>query len=233
MRDRRRLLGVALLAWAALLVACGGGGEADGETDVDAAALLVEAAARMEAVDSFRFVVEHEGGSTQIVQGLGMVRAEGAVQGTERMSLDVQARFATTNVRVGIVVLPGEGYLSNPITGRWERAEISIADLFDPASGVTGIMRSVEDPVVTGRERVGGVETYVVEATVASEELTAFVGNAQAGRTVAARAWVGVDDPLVYRLEVTGAVAPNDTETVVRRVILSAFDEPVEIVAPR
>ena len=225
-------LGCALLG--ALVVAgCSGDDSGGGDfSDVDAGDLLERSAAKMEEVDTFHFVVEHENGSTQIVAGLGMTRAEGDVQGTERMQLEVDARFAGTNIKSGIVTLPGESYLQNPLTGNWMSQDIDISQLFDPATGVTGLMREVTDADVIAREEVDGVDSYVLETQVDSGNLKAFVGNAEAGTEVTARVWIGVDDLLVRRVEIDGPVAPNDAEDIVRRLSLSAFGEPVEITAP-
>lgn len=228
-RIRRALL---LLAPAALFFsACGGDDGAD-VGDVDPLALLQASAAAMDEVDSFHFEVEHENGVTQIVRGLGMTRAEGDVVGADRMRLDVQARFATTNVQVGIIVLPGEAYLSNPITGRWEEEEIDISDLFDPAAGVTGIMRQVTEAQAVDREEIDGREMIVLEATVDSVHLEPFVTNAEGGHPVVCHVWIGVEDSLVYRLEARGMVAADDADDIVRRISLGAFNAPVEITAP-
>ncbi len=231
----RRLTTLALafaLLGALGLTACGGDEEGGDFSDVDAEDLLDRSADTMEAVDTFHFVVEHENGSTQIVAGLGMTRAEGDVQGTDRMQLEVEARFASTNIKTGIVVLPGESYLQNPLTGNWQEQEIDISDLFDPATGVTGLMRAVTDVSIVDREEVDGVDSYVLATQVDSGNLEAFVGNAQPGTQVAARVWIGVDDLLVRRVEIAGPVAPNDAEDIVRRLSLSGFDEPVDITAP-
>src|SRR5690606_3903550 len=138
-----------------------------------------------------------------------------------------------TNIRTGIVALPGEGYLQNPLTGRWERQDaIDVSSLFDPATGVTGLMRSATGVEVVGREGASGVDSYVVEAQVDSGNLQVFVGNATPGNAVTARVWIGVDDLLVRKLEVRGAIARDDAENILRRITLSEFDEVVEITAP-
>lgn len=229
-----KLIAVALLGFAAILGGCGGGDaeEPTGTSEANAAQILAESAARMEQVESFHFEVSHENGSTEIVSGIGMEHAEGDVQGTERMQLEVEASFAGASVETGIVVLPEQSYLQNPLTGGWQEQEIDITDLFDPATGVTGLMRSVEEVELIDQEAVDGVDSYVLEATVPSEELTAFVGNAEAGREVTARVWVGEEDDLVRRIDLIGPLAPNDADDIVRRVTLSAFDEPVDISAP-
>jgi len=232
---RRRFASILLLATtaAAVLAGCSGDEETGDFSDVDARDLLARSADRMEQVDSFAFEVDHENGATQIVGGIRMESAEGRVQGTDRMQLEVEARFASTNIRTGIVILPGEGYLQNPLTGNWERQDgIDISTLFDPATGVTGLMRAATGVEVVDREDAGGVDSYVIESTVDSGNLQVFVGNATPGNAVDARVWVGVEDLLVRQIEVRGALAPNDAENILRRLTLSDFDSVVEITAP-
>ncbi len=230
---RARLIAplVGLVALAAI-AACDDSPDVDID-DVDPAALMMTSAERMEAVESFHFVLTHEGGTAEIVRGLMMQSAEGDVAGPERMQMEVQARAGPLNVEVGIVVLPEASYITNPITGRWERETISLEGIFHPSEGAPALMRSVTAPRVVDAERLEGVDVYVVEADVDSGDLTFFAPAAEPGRTLTARAWIGVDDPLLYRAEIEGAVAPGEPEGLLRRLSLSRFDEDIEIVAPR
>lgn len=225
------LLAVAALGAAA---ACGGDDSAFDVSDVDAEEVLAQSADRMEALTSFGFDIDHENGSTAIVGGIQMVSATGAVQGTDRMRLEVEARFGNTNIETAIVILPGEGYLQNPITGRWQRQDgMDMTEFFDPAQGVTALMRGATGAEVLRGETIDGVDAYVIEATLDSGELGVFVSNAPPGQAVTTRVWVGVEDLLVRRVEAHGPIASGDADNIVRRLTLRDFDAAVEITAPR
>lgn len=229
---RRTALGSLLLLALTLAAACGDDGEATDFEEIDPVALLLAAADRTEQVTSFHFVLEHENGGTEIVRGILMQRAEGDVIGSDRLRAEIEASAGPLNLKVSVVILEDEAWITNPLTNRWEREEISIEQIFDPASGVTALMRGVSAPRLVGTESIDGVPSYRVEANVDSGAVQIF-GAAPAGRTLQAVVWIGVDDPLVRRIEVRGALRAGEPDDLVRRVTLSRFDDEFEIVAPR
>lgn len=231
MTRRLRLLlasGLATLA----LAACGGGDLDIDTSDVDVEALLTSAADRMDEASSFHFDLEHDNGTATIVRGLEMVRAEGDVEGADRMHLLVEAKSGPLSANIEMIVLPDEGWLTHPVTGRWERETIDVAAFFDPAQGVTGLMRSLDGGEITGAETVDGVGTYRVEANIASELMTLF-GDARAGETIRLKAWIGIDDPLVHRIEAVGGIVADEPDNLVRRLTLTDFGQTFDIQAPR
>ncbi len=229
------LTAVAVLAVGA--AACGGGGgdstPGPTPTPIDPVALLERAAIRMEGVAAFRFELNHANGTSEIVLGIQMEHAEGAVAGPERLEVEVKGKFLSFNVEVGVVILPDESFLRSPITGNWERENVNIDAFFDPANGVTALMRTIEGAVITGTERIDGVEVVRLRASIDAGELTLFGENTLAGEMVDAEVWIGLDDPLVYRLELDGPVLFNDNDDIRRRLDLSDFDGDIVIEAPR
>lgn len=232
MRRRLTLLAlvVAVLAGGVLASACRGSG---GAPKADGAEVLRRGAERMDRLKSFHFELEHEKGTTQIVRNLQMVSASGDVAPPDRLRLDAKAKAGPLNIAVGIVAIPGHSYITNPLTGRWEEEQISVAAFFDPATGVTALMRAATEPRVTGTEKVDGRNTHRIEASVDSGSMTLFTSNPVAGRKLKARAWVGVDDPVLVRVEIEGAVSEGEPADLLRRLTLSKFDEPVQIDAPQ
>lgn len=215
-----------------LASACRGGGGSD-VSKVDAADVLKRGAERMDKVKAFHFELEHERGTTQIVRNLQMVSASGDVVPPDRLRLDAKAKAGPLNIAVGIVALPGHSYITNPVTGRWEEETISVASFFDPAIGVTALMRGATDAKVVAREDLGGRSTYRIEASVDSGKMTLFAANAAPGRSLKARVWVGVDDPVLVRVEIEGAVSEGEPVDLLRRLTLSRFDESIQIDAPK
>jgi len=177
---------LASLALALTLIACGGGSDID-VSSVDAEALMTAAAARLAKVQQFHFVLEHERGSTAIVRGLAMSHAEGDVDGFDRLRADIEAKAGPLNLEVSVVIIEGEGWITNPVTGRWERETLAVGDLFDPSTGLAAIVVAADSPRLSGTDRVNGADTYRVETTVDSGVLRSFVPGARAGMPVATR----------------------------------------------
>ena len=224
----------ALLGALALLLAVACGDDDDGAVseDIDAAALVAAAAERMEQVESFRFDLTQERATIEIVRGIEMTTASGEIAGPDRLRVEVEGEVGPLNFEIGIVILPDESWIQNPLTGRWEREDISIEELFDPQSGIVALMRAVEAPELLGRDSIDGVDTYRIGTDVDSGDLSIFP-SAEPGRTVPATAWIGVDEPYVYRLEVRGALGDGDEDRAVRRLDLRDFDTDIEIAPPR
>lgn len=232
-RRSRPAFPIVLFAAVALLAACGGGnGDSDEDlAAIDAAALIVASAARMEQVERFHFDLAFSGGGAEIIRGLTMQRAEGDFAGVDNMQLELSASLGPLSADIEMRIVDGVGWITNPLTGRWESEDFSIADLFDLATGVTALMRSAADPRVEGRESAGGVDSYRLEATLRSDDVT-LLANVLGGQTLEATVWIAVDDPLVHRIDLRGPLFAAG-EDVRLRLSLSAHDERVEIVAPR
>lgn len=233
MRRRAALISllVVVVAGGLFASACRGGGEDDAKADP--ADVLRRGAERMDGVKSFHFDLTHENGTSQIVRNLQMVSATGNVAPPDRLRLDAKAKAGPLNIAVSIIAIPGRSFITNPLTGRWEEEQLSVAQFFDPATGVTALMRAATEPRVTATEKIEGKDAHRIEAFVDSGKLSLFAANAAPGRQMKARAWVGVDDPVLLRVEIEGAVAEGEPANLVRRLTLSKFDEPVQIVAPQ
>jgi hypothetical protein len=241
---------VSLLLGSLLVVglACGNdnANDAAGTSDVtstpappDPNVLAEQAAAAVEAVKSFHFLVQHENGGTPIVLNLLMTRAEGDIVKPDRLRADVEARatqLGNANVKVKVVNVGDEAKVTNPFNARdWVTlpGQNRLADIFDPGAGTTAALREAKDLKITGEETLNGVKVWRLEGMVDASALSAVASTiAEPGYTAKGIAWVGQTNPLVYRVRLEGPLGSKDPPNIVRIIDLSKFDESVTIELP-
>jgi hypothetical protein len=231
-RDLAALLAIALLVLTGLS-ACDGG-----DADIDPQAVLTASSTRMKEVKGFHFVYEvhlpesaEPGGGLQIARITGDVNAEGNMQAT------VDATYGGLPVAVGIVALGDTYYVQDPISQKW--TSVAAADSpvgqLSLSAGTIRILDQITDVSYEGEESKGGVKTHHLTGQVADEDVKAIAGLVDLGVTESfpTDIWIGVEDSLVYEVNIAGAATANEPPDVWRSVILSNLDTHVDIEAPQ
>ena len=226
-----------LLAVLPLAAACGGGGEEAGDTPTalpPSEEILPKVVERVAAVESFHFRLEHEGGFSPIPLGLKLRTADGDIIVPDRMQAKLEAEAGGTLVRVEVIGIGEEGWITNPFSREWQPlpSGTTISAIFDPAAGITAVANSLQEVSVAGIESVGGRETYLLEGQVDSGVLEAAAPIAEPGLTVIVKVWVDVEDYTIRQVRLEGPFAPDEPAAIVRILSLSRFDEPISIESP-
>jgi len=231
------LLAVLLVALA-LAAACGGGGGKEPQptpaTLPPADEVLSKVVERIGTVKSFHFSLEHENGLSSIPLDLKLRTAEGDVVVPDQIKAKLEAEAAGATLRLEVIGIGEEGWLTNPFTGEWQALPkgTTISAIFDPAAGVQAVARSLQEVRVAGVERIGGQDTYLLEGSVDSGVLEAAAPIAEPGLTVRVQIWSDVDDNLIRQIRLEGPFAPGEPENIVRILVLSNFDEPISVEPP-
>jgi hypothetical protein len=226
-----------LLGTLALAAACGGGGEKASPTPAalpQASEVLAKVVERVSTVKSFHFRLEHENGLSPLPLDLKLKTAEGDIQVPDRMDAKLEAEAGGALLRVEIIGIGDEAWMTNPFSGEWQPLPegTTISAIFDPAAGIQAVASSLQDVRVTGTEKVGGDNTYLLEGQIDSGVLKAAAPIAEPGLTVNVKIWVGVDDYTIRQVRLEGPFAPGEPDNIVRILYLSKFDEPVSIEPP-
>ncbi len=229
----RRMLGLGLVL-VVLASGCGGDGGDDGRT---AAELVSRAAGAFEKTESFHIVYDlanaPSGGS-----GLRLTHAEGDVAVSdgvqEGIELDVAGTFSGIPLESQLVIVEGDGFLRDPLTGAWRELDVTQVPgaFFDLLEGVPSVLHSIQEVGRAGEEQVDGVEATRLRGQITARRLAAFLGNTPSDALVPVELWVGRDDSLIRRIEVTGPVEEDEPDDVARTVELSAFGKSVRIERP-
>jgi lipoprotein LprG len=222
-----------VLIWLAFLLAACGGDEAapSGTTAED---VLSKSAAAVQNVTSFHFRLTHENGTTPMPLNLQLTTAEGDVVTPDRLAAKVNAKAAgSVSVNVDIIAVGDKTWVTNPFTRRWQSLPgATIKDVADPAALMASILRSIQDPVVTGQTELDGVHSYHVTGTMDSGALETSLPIAYAGFPVNIDLWIGSEDALPRRARISGQLAQDDPEKIVRQVDFSRFNARFEIQPP-
>ncbi|MGD0765931.1 MAG: LppX_LprAFG lipoprotein [Dehalococcoidia bacterium] len=235
MNKRKIALCLALLAPLVMaLTACGGGKKTETGPLPAAADVLSQATQAFDTMTTFHFLLEHENGTSPIPAGLQIVTAEGDVIVPDRLYAKLDARAGTQPVRVEVIGVGDDGWLTNPFTRQWQPlpSGTTIKDIFNPTEGIKAAIGSLQDAQVTGAEEVGGVQTYHLTGTVTSDVLQAAAPIAKPGLIVPVELWIGKDDHLIRRIYLNGPIAPDEPGNIVRKLTISNFGEQVTITPP-
>jgi hypothetical protein len=224
-------LGVALVAIAA---GCGGDEGSEGPTGDE---IVAQASDAFASTKSFHLVydlaIAPPAGS-----GLRLTHADGDVEvadGEQKgIGLAVAGTFSGIPLESELVIVAGDGFLKDPLTGAWRELDVTQVPgaFFDLLDGVPAVLRSVEDVERAGDEQVGGVAAYRLRGKITARKLAAFLGNTPSDKLVPVELWVGQDDSLIRRIEVEGPVEEGEPDDVTREVELSGFGKSVHIERP-
>lgn len=243
------------VGWLLLMVAClvglgwrgaPGAGSAivRGQAEDEAAGLLRESAAAMAALESFHFEITTPRGETVVLDSFELLALEGDVQRPDRFRAALEARAAVLDVSVDVVGVGSRLWVSDPMSAEGAYFEFDVgqevgapgespADLLNPDRLLLRAVELIEEPSVNGRDEIDGVAVTRVDGRFDPSRVTdgGTPPAVVAGEALPIAIWID-DEGRVRRLEVAGPLLATEGPEVVRRLDLSAFDEPVVIEAP-
>lgn len=234
-RRRPTLVGafLAALLSAALLVSVSACGDSE---SVDSRAVLGQASTAMKEIQGFHFVYEvHQPESVQPGAGLEIGRITGDVNAEGNMQASIDVTQGGIPLNLQFVAVEDTHYIENPLSQKWESvpaAESPVGSL-SLSAGTIRILDQIVDPVYAGKEKKDGVETYHITGTVAAAEVEAIAGAVSVDTPFPTDIWIGIEDSLVYEVDIHGPATPDEDAKIWRSIVLSNLDEHVDIEAPQ
>ena len=199
--------------------ACSSTAETTTTAPPTAAEVLAAAAETMGSVETIQFSIERSGEPVYIdTQGfLEFVSAGGryAAPGGAEALVAVSAFGLTTEI--GAVIIEGQTWLTNPITGRWEPAPAGYAfdpaTLFDPEVGLRAMLLegipTVED---VGDEIVEEEALRHVRFTASGSRVEVVTAGLVRAEDVTIDAWIELDSGEVRRAAFSTPIGQSLTE---------------------
>ena len=219
---------------AVVAAGCGGGGDDEGPSGEE---VVSRASTAFADTKSFHLVYDLSG-QTAGGGGLNLTHAEGDVEvadGVQKgIDLDVAGAFSGIPFESQLVIVDDDGLLKDPLTGAWRELDVTQVPgaFFDLVEGVPAVLGAVQSAERAEDEQVAGVAAYHVRGKITARELATFLGNTPSDKLVPVELWVGQDDSLIRRIEVTGPVEEGESDDLARTVDLSSFGKSVRVERP-
>lgn len=193
---------------------------------------------RMLATNSLHFVITLSGRPTYVdnARMLALQEARGDLVRPDRVRTIVRLQTLGLTSEVGIIQVGTEQYVTNPLNQRWEKMPagfgwyIDPTLFYDPDHGIAAVLQQNEW-AFTAEEETRTPAFYVLHAQVPGEQLWALTFGMITSGQVRVDFWVGREDGYVHRIRLVETESDPEQPTT-WLIELSAFDQPVEIVAP-
>jgi hypothetical protein len=221
----------ALSAMAAVAI-MGCGGDKTAAPAISPQEALSKSRAAMAAVAGFKFELTHPSGATSLPGGLFLTRADGAVAAPDRVAVNAEANFGRVFVKVQAVVIGGETYMTNFLTGAWAAVppQDSPFSFLDPPKLVASLLGEVKEPSFVEQPKTGG--DMVVAGKVSAAPFAALVGAVDASKTVAVKLKLDPGTFVLKEALVEGALQTGDGAGAARLIKFSGFGEQIKVERP-
>ncbi len=216
-----------LIALTLLAVACGG------PNAPSAQQLISNAQKALQKVKSYHFTLKADNpgqGSTLAIQS-----ADGDVLVPDKLAANAAALVFGQAVQVKYIAIGNQQYLTDPITGRWQKSSglIDPRALSDPNTGIGAILGHIQNPSAPTDSSVNNTSCWSTGGKLDAKYLQGIVGSqAKAGSLVDATTCIGKDDNLPYLIRLTGIATEGDSAKTVRTFTFSKYNENITINAP-
>lgn len=209
--------------------------------DDDAVEMLERSAQVLSELDTFAFEMSTVRGTSTIFSGFELKSVTGVVRRPTDLRAEVEVSIPLGDLSIGAIGLDGMFWIQDPLSdGSWmELGELGeVQALINPDVLILQAVKLVQNAHVAGTGKVDGRNATIIEGEVDFSGLLDNFGEAQtevsnflSDEPVLVAFWIDEDDRIV-EVEMIGPILASESDDVVRVVVLSEFNEPVEIEAP-
>jgi hypothetical protein len=189
----------------------------------------------LQAVNSFHFLLDHTGGGTPITNGIEMTKAAGDVLKPDKMQAAIDGTAMGFAITVKLVSVGDKTLMTNPLNGKWESpsAQFQVFNIFNPATGIGAITKGITNPSILAEDQIDSTPCYHLKGTIVSEALRPLTGNSITGVSISSEVWIGKLDFLMRQVKLTGKITDTEKDGIVRTLILSNFNQQIDITLPQ
>jgi hypothetical protein len=214
-----------VLALALLATSCGG---SPGPAAPDAAGLIDDAVAAMQAVASAHFEMTRDGAPIT-VEGLVFDSAVGRYAAPAAAEAVLRMHAGEIAIELGTVSIGDQTWLTDPLTGRWHELRVGSgfnpAVLFDPDLGWVALLTDLAEVTVVS----AGGDTHRLSGRLPAARVEAITAGLAPGQSITLDLWLDAATRHIVRLEFSTIGDQGQSDWV---IVMSDFGAPVEIDPP-
>jgi hypothetical protein len=228
----------AVVAMAALLVACGGSPAAPTATATPSATALLELASRRLAdtpTVHFELTVD---GETYIdpAKTIRLLSASGDLERPDRVATTFKVEVGGRAVSMQLITIGDKSWTTNILTGDWGKAPFEFAYqptvLFDNQSGIGPVMGRVRDAERLPDDTIDGKAVYHVRARVDDKVIAPLTYSTIKGSPVTVDLWIDQATDDLLRAVLAESPAPDRPHPATWTLDLSHHGDKVSIEPP-
>jgi hypothetical protein len=230
---RRKLVLVGIFVLALLLGTALLGCEEE-PVDIDPQAVLDATSSNMKRLAGFHFVYQlHQPESAQKAEGVQRVEADFNAEG--EMQATVQFLASGSLINIEVIALADTHYVLFPLAANWTALSPADSPLtkLNLAEGPIKILDNVTSAAFLGVEKRQGKKTYHLMGNVTKDDIESIVGTVSTADVFVADLWMGVDDDLLYEVDVDGPMTDTESPGTWRSIVLSNLGVAVDIGPPQ
>jgi hypothetical protein len=202
--------------------------------NVDAQAVLRATSANMKQLAGFHFVYElHQPESARKAEGVQKVEADFNAKG--EMQATVQYLASGSLIDIDVIALIDTHYVRYPLSPNWVALKPADSPLtkLNLAQAPVQILDRITAAAAIGIEKRQGQKTYHITGQVTKADIESVVGSVSTADMFDTDLWIGVNDSLLYEVDVQGPMTTEEAPGTWRSIILSNLGVAVNIEAPK
>lgn len=230
-----RRLSTAALALGFLFLAAACEAEPTPTPELSVDEVLSGAAEELAALETAKFWMadEMETGAKFFEMTLKSVEGEVKAPDSFRMQVEL-VNPGLGFVEVGMLAVGEQAYMQFSQDAPWLPLPLDQVPFNFGGIGATlsEILPAIQNPVITGRESVGGGQAVRVDGDIVSDDMSGLITDADPGYPITLSVWVDEDSYVLRQIRIDGRLYDDDAPETTRLVIISDVNAPVDIQLP-
>lgn len=200
--------------------------------------ILTAASTQLDATDSMSFKMEIEGTTyvdeARTIQLLG---AEGIMQRPDKVDVTFTALvLGVQQISIRMITIGEEAWITDIVTGKWVTSPPEFgynpAILYDDTDGLGPVISRMDDPQISGSDKIDGRDAWHVTATVDGEVTQKMTSGTMRGSKQTLDLWIDKENNNILRIKIAEPTDEDLEDPATWTLTLSDHGKDVKIERP-